>query len=352
MRDKNIDSISTKPILYCIVCSEKGEMLYSGLIDNLFGAPGTWSLRKCTNRKCGLLWLDPMPSEGEIIKAYKNYYTHYDHSEHSTDIRVESLYKKTKRMIKEGYLAQRYGYQKPNTSILKRSIGILAYLNPVLRNNLDFRTMYLHAKPNGNLLEIGCGSGQTLNFMNRLGWRVQGLDFDAISVRKAQSKGINVHLGTLEEQKYPDNHFDSIIMSHVIEHVHEPLNILSESKRILKPGGQLTIATPNSKSLGHMLFKDSWRGLEPPRHLHVFSPESLNYLTQKAGFNKIRLFTTVRDANNLFIASKFIKHHNNCNFDREAYTIRFLGLAIQLVEWLIINTKLNLGEEIILLAEK
>src|SRR5690348_6884927 len=60
----------------CYLCKASGKLLYEGLTDRLFDAPGSWSLKLCPNPSCGLIWLDPMPIESDIAKAYERYYTH------------------------------------------------------------------------------------------------------------------------------------------------------------------------------------------------------------------------------------------------------------------------------------
>jgi len=100
-----------------------------------------------------------------------------------------------------------------------------------------------------------------------------------------------VQLGSLEQQKFPAESFDAVTMSHVIEHVPEPIQTLSECARILRPGGRLFLWTPNHSSLGCRVFGKHWRGLEPPRHLHLFSPRSLKSLLNKAGLNDFSICT-------------------------------------------------------------
>jgi 2-polyprenyl-3-methyl-5-hydroxy-6-metoxy-1,4-benzoquinol methylase len=154
-----------------------------------------------------------------------------------------------------------------------------AHLHPGRREDVDFSVMYLPADPKGHLLEIGCGSGQILKRMHQMGWQVEEVDFHPSAVENARRKGLEVHLGTLESQSYPNEHFDVIFMSHLIQHVHDPLRFLREGYRILKPGGQLILVTPNNESLGHKSFKETWRGLEVPRHLYLFTLKALeNYL--------------------------------------------------------------------------
>jgi hypothetical protein len=65
--------IRSRPFPECSLCGTRGEPLYAGLTDRLFGAPGEWNLKCCSNSGCGLIWLDPMPLEDDIGKAYENY---------------------------------------------------------------------------------------------------------------------------------------------------------------------------------------------------------------------------------------------------------------------------------------
>src|SRR5437773_11598802 len=58
----------------CPLCGNLGAILYSGLRDRYWDAPGSWSLRRCGT--CGHLWLDPQPEPGEIGKLYTSYFSH------------------------------------------------------------------------------------------------------------------------------------------------------------------------------------------------------------------------------------------------------------------------------------
>ena len=74
-------------------------------------------------------------------------------------------------------------------------------------------------------------------------------------------------------------------VNHLIEHVPDPVGLLKECRRVLKPGGRFILGTPNSESFGRLLFKADWRGLEPPRHLYLFCPSSIGMILNMAGFN-------------------------------------------------------------------
>jgi ubiquinone/menaquinone biosynthesis C-methylase UbiE len=215
--------------------------------------------------------------------------------------------------------------------------------------------MYLsaHGAREGKLLEVGCGSGDMLKLMQELGWHVEGVDFDHKAVENAQRKGLHVSHGALEAQAYPDNHFDAITMSHVIEHVPDPVLLLSECYRILSPGGRVVIVTPNSDSWGHAKFASSWRGLEPPRHLHVFNPQSFTILSQKVGFRILKVFTTIRNANAQFIASRSLRLTGKHAWgSSQPWTVRKWGKIMMFIEWGILKKSPFSGEEIVLILGK
>jgi len=192
------------------------------------------------------------------------------------------------KRMEDGYLAGKFGYVAAGAgaTILSK----LLFLMPVRRRGLEGEVRFLSAVSQGRLLDVGCGSGDWLASMRERGWQVAGTDFDENAVKVARQRGLDVVCGPLEQQHFADNSFNAVTLSHVIEHVPDPVAELKECLRILKPGGKLVLFTPNSASLSHKVFKRDWRGLEPPRHLHIFSMDSMRRLLEKAGFrqNSIR----------------------------------------------------------------
>lgn len=273
----------------CILCGCEGRPVYSKQKDRLFGTTGSWDFKICSNRECGLIWLDPMPIGEDLGKAYANYYTHAA----CNPVRRMGLLKKIRGRAERGYWANKYNYETGSQSFFTRLLGWLMYLSPIHRREADAGVRCLPAVSGGRLLDVGCGSGEWLLEMRRRGWTVAGVDFDESAVKLARQEALKVECGSLEEQNYPDDYFDAVTLNHVIEHVPDPVRTLAECARILKPEGKLVLFTPNNASLGHLLFKESWRGLEPPRHLHVFSMKSLRGALVMAGFREVTVLPFV-----------------------------------------------------------
>ena len=197
---------------------------------------------------------------------------------------------------------------------------------------------FLAARPGGRLLDVGCGSGDWLMFMRGLGWQVSGNDFDANAVKTAQGRGLDVECASLEQQKHASGTFDAVTLSHVIEHVPDPVRTLAECRRILKPGGKLVLFTPNASSLSHRVFKNDWRGLEPPRHLHVFSTESMRPLLERAGFQNISVRPHL--ARSVVYESLLLRRGRTSaasqtgrNWSAEAYARLFNLVELCLIQW-------------------
>lgn len=335
----------------CIFCGTNGEILYKGLVDRLFGAPGDWNLKRCSNPECGLAWLDPMPSREDIGKAYKNYYTHHIAGNRSNEGR-NNLLRQAYQLVKDGYLAQRFGYATAR-SAWQRTIGLLLYLLPARRASLDRSVMGLRAQPGGRLLDVGCGNGQLLTRLRALGWQVEGVEVDPAAVAQARASGLEVRLGSLEAQQYPPNHFDVITMSHVIEHVHDPAGLLRECRRVLHPGGRLVVTTPNLNSWGHRFFKDSWFPLDPPRHLYLFTFNSLQGVLKSSGFKVRSAATSGLSAGEIHRGSRAIARtgaYDLGSVPPRPDRLRAAGFYWR--EWTLLKFKPGLGEELILIGKK
>jgi 2-polyprenyl-3-methyl-5-hydroxy-6-metoxy-1,4-benzoquinol methylase len=283
-------------VLACPSCEvERGVYRYEALIDHLEDVPGHWCMRECTN--CGCLFLDPRPKPDAIAKAYRSYHTHSRGSSLFAQDNGNSFLWR----LANGYMNFRYGSNRIPAMNLGR---IVVPLLPPIRQQLDY--FYRHLpKGCGRLLDVGCGNGVFLRRARDAGWHVAGVEPDALAVEASRGDGLNVRQGTLDDY-YSSEPFDAITCAHVIEHVHDPRRFVQQVHSLLRTHGRIWLATPNIQSLGHKFFGKAWRGLEPPRHLTLFSARALHALLRDAGFVDIRFRCRGRGARYMIRSSREI----------------------------------------------
>jgi len=147
-----------------------------------------------------------------------------------------------------------------------------------------------HARPQGGrLLDIGCATGNFAHELCRDGqWKVIGVDVNWRALTVARHQEVPVWCGESDELCLSAASCDVITLWEVIEHVPDPRTTLIEARRILRPGGTLLLSTPNSACWQARLWHRCWAGWEVPRHLQVFSPQTLLRLLRETGFEVIR----------------------------------------------------------------
>ena len=137
----------------------------------------------------------------------------------------------------------------------------------------------------GRLLDFGCGSGSFLVRMREAGWQAVGLDASPTVVQQLRSEmQLTAFVGSLPHAELRPASFDVITMWQALEHVHDPLAVLHAARQLLVPGGRLVVSVPNLASAPFRWFGPDWFGLDLPRHLLHFTPDTLARLVQQAGF--------------------------------------------------------------------
>jgi 2-polyprenyl-3-methyl-5-hydroxy-6-metoxy-1,4-benzoquinol methylase len=261
----------------CPVCGgTQRKLLHANLRDRVFGgAPGQWNLQACGG--CGSAYLDPRPTPATIGQAYRNYCTHAPGG--AVDSANASGWRRFRIAQRNAYLNANYGYH------LKPAAWNPILLGSARRRRFDtFTGFFRYPGPGARVLDIGCGNGSYLRQMRSIGWEVCGVEPDPQSAALARAAGLDVRAGMLQDQSLPEGHFDAITMTHVIEHLHDPMDTLRRCWKLLKPGGQITLTTPNLDSRGHQIFGADWLPLDPPRHLVLFTENSLRQAMERCGF--------------------------------------------------------------------
>jgi len=141
----------------------------------------------------------------------------------------------------------------------------------------------------GRYLEIGCAGGATLELARQEGFETVGVE---LSQDMAEWGRKNLHLdirvGTLEQQHFPDNDFEVVYLGDVVEHLLHPKEVLGEIRRILKPNGVVAFAYP--MELNHFtprirkLLKLQHQSVTKPYHLYYYTTKTLRTLLEQCGF--------------------------------------------------------------------
>ncbi len=149
------------------------------------------------------------------------------------------------------------------------------------------RTLPPRIARRGRLLDVGCAAGFFLAEARRH-YEVQGVELSAWSSAYARDRlGLPVSTGTLQDAKLPADRFDVVTLWDVIEHVPDPVPLLTEAARVLKPGGRLVLTTGDWGSAYAQRHGAGWHLMTPPWHLTMFSRDTLALAAQRAGLRVV-----------------------------------------------------------------
>lgn len=220
---------------------------------------------KC--KKCGLIFANPMADNIELSKYYSNY-------------------SDTKKY--EGYDLK---------ALAKKNIERIDKLS---KREVFKEAKYIsHFNGNDKFLDIGCGLGLGLAYARKLGFKLYATEFDQNAVDFVNANfDADCFLGDLKKAKYPDNFFDLIHVSHVIEHVTDLDKFIVEIKRILKKDGFVCIGTPDSSSFLYTLYNSlMFLSFKVPKiidgieHTFIFSNKLLSNFAHKYNFKIVEHYS-------------------------------------------------------------
>jgi ubiquinone/menaquinone biosynthesis C-methylase UbiE len=185
-----------------------------------------------------------------------------------------------------------------------------------LSRRLSEAFAYAEVKPGMKVLDVGCGRGEILRHVTRLGARAYGIDYAEVAVQlsreatRDEPNPIGVYRSDAKHLPYPDDTFDRILMFDVVEHLFpwELDAALSDIQRVLKPGGMIVVHTAPNRWYDRYAYPVvRWvRGLQGqkypanPRALNVAANvevhvneqdiRSLRRYLRRAGFRKINVW--------------------------------------------------------------
>ena len=160
------------------------------------------------------------------------------------------------------------------------------HLQRALKIQLDF--VEQHNPQKGDLLDVGCATGNFLKIAHDGGWQVTGIEpIDKAASIAREHYQLNVITGTLDEAQLETEAFDVITMWDVLEHLPSPKGTLLRCHELLKPGGMCVFSIPNLVSFDRYLFGKHWIGWDPPRHFNLLTDRTLNQLLTITGFEQV-----------------------------------------------------------------
>ncbi len=287
----------TESVETCPACGERDRRAAGDGVDRLFGLPGRFPLVRC--RTCEAAYLAERPVAADLHRYYPDdYYAYGRPAAYALFSRADPI-ARAWYAAKRSVLAYGHGYRHLGGN---RALALLLAtpgLGAARRAATFGLDVLLHPfVEDGALLEVGCGSGMYLGLMQALGWhRVVGVDFDAAAIARARAVfGIEAYAGDLAAAALPDGAFDAVSLSHTLEHVPDPVALLAEIRRVMKPSGQLAIVVPNLASTTARSFGPFWNALDVPRHVVDFTPRGLRTALRRAGFTATEIATTPRAA--------------------------------------------------------
>jgi 2-polyprenyl-3-methyl-5-hydroxy-6-metoxy-1,4-benzoquinol methylase len=184
--------------------------------------------------------------------------------------------------------------------------------------------------------------------MRARGWEVEGVEPDPQAAAVARgSQRLRVQAVSIEKADLPREGYDVVTMSHVIEHVADPVEALQVCRRALRPGGRLILVTPNVEALGRRVFGKHWMGWDVPRHLTVFSTSSLAGIVERAGLRVTGMRTSARSV--LYSLPDIRLLGPSGGFERNTPWKRGQALVMWLIELATLNAN-PCGEEIVMEA--
>lgn len=182
---------------------------------------------------------------------------------------------------------------------------------------------FRHLIRNKDVLEIGSSTGEFLHLCKSENPKsVQGVEISEYASAIARDRyKVNVSLSTFEDFQ-SDMRFDTIFMFHVIEHVKDPLAVINKCKSLLRKGGSLVMETPNLASFENRFYGENWVAWQAPFHTFLFSPRSLNILSEKNNLRIIDIHYAFFSNTYSFLIPFLLKHRNKIALPY--LTIKFL----------------------------
>ena len=279
----------------CAICKANLQDSLDGVYDTRFGIANPYGIARCV--QCDLEQTNPLPNQKELNELYERYYNF------------------------SGLKNTRY------TQLRSKFINSFLYrIWLAIDGDISFHL----SSGTGSLLDVGCNEGRGLEFYQSHGFSAEGLELNSKAAEVARSKGFTVHGSTLEgfetEKKY-----DVVVLSNVLEHSLNPVDMLRAISRLLSTNGQVWISCPNSQSWLRLAFGRFWINWHVPFHVVHFSTDTLSEVLMDTQFDivEMRQETPALWVSHSIISRLFAKPGQSTKQLRSALLVSTLILMIR-----------------------
>ena len=290
----------------CPSCGREVGPCSPGIVqgDRRTGLAGSWTYAECI--ACGCLFMHPLPSLRELEAWYREYGQTDQTPVRQT--RYPGLHRRFRRVFHK------------------------------LSGDVDPRDI-LSAPLGSRVLDFGCGRGSYLHDLRAQGLDPSGAEIGSHLVADCRIKGLDVsQVDGTASLPFADREFAVVYLLQVFEHLRQPHEFMNEFARVVKPGGTLLIAVPNTRSIWRRVFGTNWvSGWFPPYHLFHYDRQVLEGLATAHGFELVRAWSTTPDSwLRLNLKAAIYSRSNHLNELRtwlDSYAARVvLSIVLRLVE--------------------
>ena len=245
------------------MCGGTLRVILRQMYDDRYGHPELFDVAECAS--CGFMSTEPRLTDADLPGLYSTYYPR-------------------RRATAEG---------------VRASVESAAMATPHGRRRARFVTgqwaAHYEVTPGMKVLDYGCGDCASLLEIKAMGAEPYGIEVDPNVRELATELGVRVHVGPIETLPEPDEAFDAVTLSQVIEHVTDPERLVRQLVAKLKRGGRLVLTTPNSRALSRKLTGRRWLHWHLPFHQNHFHAAVLRAMLERAGLrvDRVATFTPV-----------------------------------------------------------
>lgn len=366
----------TVPVGACPLCGAAGAAVLFQASDRLHGTPGDYTYRRCA--RCRTVFQDPQVVPEDLGLCYPgNYYTLLSAGEDPAPgpPSPRPLSRRVRDAVWRAFRAAvtrplpPWWHERLQLAVVDAAQGVpqpgrLGRVGRVLAATARGRAwafgqpreevcdeLLPRRRGHRRALDVGCGSGFFMVPLARLGWEVEGTEWDARAAAVARQRtGRPVRVGDFLRMDLGAACYDLIVLRHVFEHLSEPVRALRRMAELLAPGGRAVILSPNPDSLSVRVFGADWFPWEVPRHLVLATGPALAKAAAGLGLEPVRVRTWGRAAAVHSAWSRAYRARKPV--DETNYQTGLWDRGLAMVQRVLTGLGLGIGEEIIVVLQK